>query len=222
MNAADLIILGILVLLALMGLKSGILKPVSGIGGLIVGIILAIRYSAEAATTLENHIDGATLQRIAAFVAIVLVVTIASRLSAVGAKKLLQVLALGWLDHLAGSVAATAVGIVLAGTAVYILIGADFGPTRHALSQSRLAPSISRATLIVAPSPWCSSLPEGTYVVGQPGTDFKGLVEGLIGRQRLDQVEDLLGQDAGALAEVVKGTLSGSPEELVELATLEE
>ena len=217
MNAADFIIIGVVVLLALAGLRSGILKPVSGIGGLILGIVLAMHYSDHLAPQLAKYIEGETLQRVAAFAAIVLFVAIATRISAAMVKKLLSHLVLGWVDHVAGAAGGVVLGVVLAGTIVYLLVGADFAPTRQALAASKLAPEISRVTLISAVTPWCSSSQDGAPANGEACTDMKGLVNQFLGRDISEKVNDMLGQDAGPLAGVVESALKGTPQEIVGL-----
>jgi hypothetical protein len=98
------------VLLALIGLQKGLLRPISGIGGLIIGVFLAVQHSLELAVSLEQYIEGDTVRRIAAFVAIVIGSVVVSRIAALLIKKLLTTLVLGWLDHVAGAVAGAAVG----------------------------------------------------------------------------------------------------------------
>ena len=110
MNAVDLPIVVTVALLALLGLKTGLLKPISGIGGLVIGVFVAIQQSAELAASLEQYIEGDNARRIAAFVAIVIITVVVSRIAAFLIKKLLTTLVLGWLDHVAGAVAGAVAG----------------------------------------------------------------------------------------------------------------
>ena len=218
MNAVDMIIIGAVLLLGLMGLISGILKPASGIGGLILGIILAVQHNAEVAVWLEGYVEGETVRQIAAFIGIVLTITIAARITSFLVKKLLTTLVLGWLDHVAGAIAGGVLGIVLAGTTVFLLTGADLTPTRAALASSKLAPEITRASLIATSSPWCSTLKQDESGTDQPCTDMTGLVNQLLGRHITGKMDELLGQDMGELAEVVQTALTGSPQDLASIA----
>jgi membrane protein required for colicin V production len=154
-NAVDLPIVATVVLLTLLGLKTGLLKPASGIGGLIIGVVIAIQYSAELAVSLEQQIEGYTVRRIVAFAVIVIITVVVSRIAAFLFKRLLKALVLGWLDHVAGAVAGAALGVVVAGTSVYLLIGADIESTRDALAESKLAPEVTRAALVSSTKPWC-------------------------------------------------------------------
>ncbi len=136
MNAADLVIIGTVGLLALLGLKSGLLKPAFGIGGLVLGTVLAIHYSGEVAPLLTEYVENDRLRSIAAFIGVLISVAVATRILAALIKKLLSALVLGWVDHVAGALVGAVFGIVLVGTAVYLLGRADFGPTHNALQHA--------------------------------------------------------------------------------------
>ena len=218
MNAVDLIIIAAVGLLAFMGLKSGLLKPVLGIGGLILGGVLGFRYHDEVAPLLVEYIDREMWRNVVGFIAILLAVAVAARIAATLIKSLLSVLFLGWVDHVAGALGGTAVGIVLVGTAVYLLTGADLAPTREALAASKLAPKISGASLVSSDKPWCSSLVGDASENSQDCTDLKGLANQFLGRKISGKVDGLLeGKDLGTLADVIKGTLTGSPEDVTDL-----
>ena len=212
MNAADLIIIAVVGLLSALGLKLGFLKPASGIGGLILGVILAVQHSGQVAALLVDYIEAETLRRIAAFGSILVATAVTTRMTAALTKKVLSALVLGWVDHLAGAMAGAFVGIVVAGTAVYILIGADLDPTRDALATSKLAPEISRTSLLSANMPWCS------YRAGGAGAescaDLKGLANKLLGPQIFGKMEELLGIEPERRAEATGGSRAGSPEDL--------
>ena len=221
MNAADLVIIGTVGLLAVMGLKSGLLKPAFGIGGLVLGIVFAIHYSEEFAPLLTEYVEGDRLRSIAAFIGVLISVAVATRILTALIKKLLSALALGWVDHVAGALVGAVFGIVLVGTAVYLLGRADFGPTHNALAASKLGPEISRASLISTIStflPDCNSL-EDALSSAQGCPDVKGFVAKLTRADLGGGVDDLLDEDVGNLAQIVKGALSGeSAEEIASLS----
>ena len=58
MNYVDLVIVGAIALFALIGLKSGILGMASGMGGLVLGVVLALQYHGQLSFALEQHVDG--------------------------------------------------------------------------------------------------------------------------------------------------------------------
>ena len=59
----------------------------------------------------------------------------------------------GWVDHVAGAAGGAALGLVLAGTGIFLLTGADLDPTRDALAASKLAPEVSCATVLTSDQP---------------------------------------------------------------------
>ncbi|MDP6420408.1 MAG: CvpA family protein [SAR202 cluster bacterium] len=209
MNAFDLAIIGTVVGFGLIGLKTGLLKPISGIGGLIVGVILAIQFSAELAVIVEQNIDSETVRRIAAFVAIVIIATMLSRVAASLLKKILNTLFLGWVDNVAGAAAGVALGFAVSGTAVFLLTGADLEPMRDALASSELAPEVSKAAVLTSSMPWCSQTDGGSVEAGTC-TDIAGVFDQYLGRHISGPMEDILGEDMGSIAEVVQSTLSGA------------
>lgn len=216
MNAADLIIIGIVAGMGLIGLRTGFLKPISGIGGLVIGIMLAVQNSAEVATMLVDYIEDDTARTVAAFGAIVIASTVVVRLVAWMVKKVFKTLMMGWFDRVAGALGGAALGIVLAGTVTYLLTGADLDPTRDALATSRLAPEVSRATVLSSSQPWCSQI-EGGNVEGAACTDIAGLFSNYLGESISQQVNNVLGGDIGSLTEIVQTTFGGSPEEVKDM-----
>ena len=221
MNGADLVIIGLVGFLGFLGMKSGLLKPASGIGGLVLGIVFAVQYSGEFAPLFADHVEGERLQSIAAFISVLVAVAVITRIVAVLVKKLLSALVLGWVDHAAGAIAGAILGIVLVGTGVNLLVRADFGPTHNALAASTVGPEISRASLITAFASGCGSLKDA--VDGAEGCpDIRGLVGKLAGSGLAGSVDGIFDQDVSNLAKIVKGTLSGGiPKEIASLGALE-
>ena len=213
MNALDLAIIGTVAVSGLIGLKIGLLRPISGIGGLVVGVILAMQFSAEVAAMVEQNIEGETIRRVAAFVATVIAVTILARVSASILKKVLNTIFLGWEDNVAGAVADVAFGFIVSGTAVFLLTGADLEPTREYLAASQLASEVGKATVLSSSLPWCSQTDGGSVAAGTC-TDVAGVFDQHLGRHIPGSMEDVLGGDMGSITEVVQSTLSGNPADL--------
>jgi membrane protein required for colicin V production len=212
MNVVDFVIIGIVVVIGLIGLRSGLLNQISGIGGLIIGILIAMQYNAEVAAMLVDYIEGDLPSRVAAFGGIVIATTIAAKLAVWMVRKIFRSLVTGWVDRVAGAVGGAALGLILVGTGVFLLTGADLDPTREALAASKLAPEISRATVLSSNQPWCSQIDGG--VVGTDCTDINGLLDKYFGESITQKVTSFLGEDFGSLADVVQTTLSGSPDDL--------
>ena len=68
-------------------------------------------------------------------------------------KKVLNTPVSGWVDHVASADGGAALGLVLAGTGIFLLTGADLDPTRDVLAASKLAPEVSRATVLTSDQP---------------------------------------------------------------------
>ena len=101
-------------------------------------------------------------------------------------KKVLNTPVSGWVDHVARAAGGAALGLVLAGTGIFLLTGADRDPTRNALAASKLAPEASRATVLTSGQPWRSKVESG--VVGADCTDRTGLLNGCFGERISAQV----------------------------------
>ena len=217
LNALDLIFLGSIGLIALMGLKSGILKPASGTGGLVLGVVLAIRHHVELMPPMARYIDGEAIQRVAAFIAVALGVIILTKLTALLIKKLLSSPVLGWLDHAAGAMGGAAVGLVLVGTLIYLVSGMNIGSTQKMLGTSTLAPAIVKASIIPSSGPLCSPNQDDA----EGCTNLKTFANDVLGIDVDKHFDGFLGgQDLGTLFGVVKSSLNGgSPEDLVRIAS---
>ena len=227
MNWIDLVIIGAVGLLALLGLRSGILAPAFGVGGLVVGIALALQYHSQLAAGLEELIDEPVARAAAAFIAIVLGTAVASRLAASLVRKLLAYLVLGWLDHVAGAAAGAAIAVVLLGTLASGLTSVDIAPLNQPLRDSSLVTPISRASLLSASDQVCAELmrtapyvvadteedsfgPESVAASSEECADLRSLV--------LDKVSGLLGDDGETLGQLLKAGLADQPQDTVDQA----
>lgn len=210
MNAVDIAIIGAIGLVALIGLKSGVIKPVSGMGGFILGVFLAIQNYGLVVPYVAQYIEGPMIQKIAAFIAVVLIVAIAARVVGFIIKKLMSLLVLGWLDNVAGMVGGAAVATAIVGTVFYVASGLSFASNNPAFATSRLAPEVSRVTLISSQTPWCTTLSADAIASGTPCASILGMAGDLVGMDFGSKTEELTGgQDVGSIVDVVKSSLSG-------------
>ncbi len=86
MNALDIIILILVLLPAVFGLKKGLLKSIFSIAGIILGIVLAVKFNTGAALVLKSIIKDPKLVQVISFASIILLtyliaIFIASKLS---------------------------------------------------------------------------------------------------------------------------------------------
>ena len=208
MNIVDLVIVSGVGVLALIGLRTGALKPVSGLGGLVIGAMVAFQLYSEVAVLLEAHIGGAILRNIVAFGSILLVVAGLSKLVMMLFKSFLTSIFMGWMDRAAGAMGGALIGVAAVGTMVYLISGANVESTRNILDSSLIAPKITKASLLSASAPMCSSL--GQQAAGTDCTSLTGLISELTGYDVNAKLQSMAGeQDVGSMVEIVKSTLSG-------------
>ena len=217
MNWIDLIIAGTVLILALLGLKTGILMPASGLGGLALGIFLSLKYHGAAADVLAQYIEGDIALTVASYAVVVVLVAVATRIAAAVVKKFLSFLVLGWVDHVSGAALGAAVGLVLTGTASYLLIGAGLPQLREPLAESTLIAEVSQISLLSSSKPWCSQLADEDAVAGEDCNSLKSLAVRLASGPIKDKLGGLIGQDVDQLIEVVGSSLDGSTSRLTEL-----
>jgi membrane protein required for colicin V production len=108
MNWLDIVILVVLAIAAFTGLKVGIIKVLFTVVGIIVGVVLAGRFSDDLAGVL-TFIDP-DWAKIAAFAIILVVVLIISGILAAILGKLISLVLLGWINRLGGAVLGVVVG----------------------------------------------------------------------------------------------------------------
>ena len=174
------------------------------------------------------------VRRIAAFAGILIGTAVAVRVAASLLRGLMSILFLGWVDRIAGALAGAAIGLVVLGTALYLLNGADIEPLREPLRNSTLAPQISQVSLVSTSIPWCSELVNALGVARAVGAgsepsiipsdepaecaNLMSVAESLLGSSISDKLSGFLGKDVVKLADVVQTGLTGSLEEITDLA----
>ncbi len=127
MNGIDLLIVVVLGLSMWRGFRLGLIRSVLSLVGWLVGLYVGTHYAKPLAPLLTGWIDTPALQTMAAFVLLLLAVSLLFRLLAALLVSLLQVLALRPLERLTGA----AFGAVKGGLIVVVLIGL-LAPWLHA------------------------------------------------------------------------------------------
>ena len=120
MSWLDIVILVILAVAAFSGLKVGVIKVLFTIVGIIVGVILAGRFSDDLAGVL-TFIDPAWA-KIAAFAIILVVVLVISGILAAVLGKLISLVLLGWVNRLVGALLGLIVGAIFCGAILAIWV----------------------------------------------------------------------------------------------------
>ncbi|MFH1003234.1 MAG: CvpA family protein [Chloroflexota bacterium] len=103
MNWLDIVILIVMVITTLYGLRSGLIKTVLDVVGLLVGIVLAGRFYSSLAGAL-TFVPSEGWAKIIAFIIILVAVIIVAGILARLLKWLTSLVMLGWLNHLLGAV----------------------------------------------------------------------------------------------------------------------
>jgi uncharacterized membrane protein required for colicin V production len=213
MNMADIGIIGFMLVMVVAGLKFGILGPLSKIGGLVIGLLLAVQYHDQLAFAMTDQIAGETIRRVAAFAAILLGTFIVAKIAASFVRRFLALLSLGWADGLAGAVAGFALGGVLVGTVLYLLTGMGSGGIQAMVEESQLAPSFTKASVVSSSLPWCSEAgadAENCLTVQALATD-------VFGKDLGDKLADAIGFDVDQLTDIVDTALQSKKDELVNI-----
>jgi membrane protein required for colicin V production len=115
MNWLDIVIIIVLIVPAFIGLKTGIIKILLTVAGLVVGVVLAGRFSTGLGERM-TFISNTGVAKVVAFAIILLVVMALAAVAAAFLKGIASTLLLGWVNRLGGAV----LGLVLGG----IFIGA--------------------------------------------------------------------------------------------------
>jgi len=119
MSWLDIAIIVIIGIATLVSFKSGIIKAVLTLAGVIVGVILAGRFYAALAENL-TFIPQETLARVVAFaIILVLVILIASIIAGV-LKWLASIVLLGWVNRLGGALLGLIMGSIFCGALLAI------------------------------------------------------------------------------------------------------
>ena len=103
MNWLDIVIIILIVVPTLLGLKNGIVKALLTVAGIIIGVVLAGRFS-EALGERLTFISDPGWAKIVAYAIILVVVMVIASIAAKLVKNVLSAILLSWVDRLGGAV----------------------------------------------------------------------------------------------------------------------
>jgi len=135
MNWLDIVIIVVIALSVFNGLRSGLIKMLFSVAGIIVGIILAGRFADDFAGVLTFIPDD--WAKIAAFAIILVAVMIVAWILGTVLSKLISLVLLGWVNRIAGAVLGLFIGAFLMGAILSIWVN-YLGPS-ETVSNSALA-----------------------------------------------------------------------------------
>jgi len=135
MNWLDIVIIIVIALSVFNGLRSGLIKMLFSVAGIIVGIVLAGRFADDFAGVLTFIPDD--WSKIAAFAIILVAVMIVAWILGTVLSKLISLVLLGWVNRIAGAVLGLFIGAFFMGAILSIWVN-YLGPS-ETVSNSALA-----------------------------------------------------------------------------------
>lgn len=158
MNGLDITFLIILSISAIIGFWKGITRGIFSLIAVAAGIVVASRYYCIVSISIHNYIKSSLWSNILSFIIVFIVIALIVSLIGILVKKLMGVLAFGWIDHLGGLVFGIIRGIVISAVIVIIMKKFPIGESRDLLAKSLLCPYILQTTKII-----CYLLPKEFY-----------------------------------------------------------
>ena len=122
MNWLDTVIIIILAVSAFFGLKTGIIKAVLSLVGVILGVVLAGQYYGALADVLPFFSEPSKVANIVAFAIILVVVMVVAAVLARFLKWAASVMMLGWVNHLGGAAFGLFMGAIFCGALLAIWV----------------------------------------------------------------------------------------------------
>ena len=121
MNWLDIVIIATWVFGFIVGWKMGLFGAIFTTGGLIVGVLLAARFSDNVSEIVTDSVSSDTLATVISYGIILFAVFVAAQVLRTIVKGILKLVFLGWVDT-AGSLAlGLVIGIVLSGALITLL-----------------------------------------------------------------------------------------------------
>ncbi|KAA8730995.1 CvpA family protein [Acinetobacter qingfengensis] len=103
MNTLDLILIVLFILNSFNGFRQGLIKALANLIGWFLALILAIRWTDQVQPSMRIFTQDPVLQKIAAFIAIVMVIIILTWCVGAILQHILKHLKLSWLNRITGS-----------------------------------------------------------------------------------------------------------------------
>jgi membrane protein required for colicin V production len=126
LNFIDYIILIILVLFLIQGYRKGIIISLASIAALVLGIYIAVHFSNYLDATLLEHLHPSRkwlpiLSFAITFVLVVIAVMLVAKLT----EKLVDVVGMGFFNHIGGALVGLVKGVILVSILIFIFISFD-------------------------------------------------------------------------------------------------
>jgi len=121
MSWLDIVLIVVIVFSTFLGLRTGIIKAVLSLAGVIVGVILAGRYYVLLADQLA-FIPSEGVAKIVAFAIILIGVMVVAAILASMLKWAASAVMLGWVNHLGGAIFGFVLGAIFCGALLAIWV----------------------------------------------------------------------------------------------------
>ena len=121
MNWLDIVIAIVLVIGIILGVKTGLIKMVISLAGLILAIFLAGRFYVALAGVM-NFIPSEQAARVVAYIIIFIVVMIIAAIIAWLLTKFVSAILLGWINRLVGGIVGLLVGAIFCGAILAVWV----------------------------------------------------------------------------------------------------
>jgi membrane protein required for colicin V production len=126
LNYIDYVIIALLALFIVLGYRKGIIIGLATISALILGIYAAVHFSNYLDRTLAEHLHpSAKWLPILSFCITFILVVIAVMVTAKLTEKLVDIVGMGFFNHLGGAVLGLAKGIILVSVLLFLFKSAD-------------------------------------------------------------------------------------------------
>ena len=121
MNWLDFVIIATWAVGFFVGWRIGLFGTLFTTGGLIVGVLLAARFSDDVSELITDSVSSDSLATVAAYGIILLAVFVAAQVLRATVKGILKLVFLGWVDTLGGLALGLIMGVVLSGSLITVL-----------------------------------------------------------------------------------------------------
>lgn len=113
MNGLDFVIIAMVTVPALLGWRTGLIKAVFTLGGIVGGFLLAGQLYGRVGTLLSSFLEDGAQADSLGFALVLIGAIVASWVAAFFVKKVLAAVMLGWVDPLGGALLGAAMGSFL-------------------------------------------------------------------------------------------------------------
>ncbi|MBI4300857.1 MAG: CvpA family protein [Chloroflexi bacterium] len=138
MNWLDIAILATMAWFTFTSLFTGMIREALTIAGMLAGVVLAGKYYTELAPKL-SMVPGENGPRIVAFLVIFIVIMLVAHAIGSVLQQMVDLLFLGWLDHLGGAVIGFAKGILIVEVLLFLFLRYPAFNMTKAVQDSKLA-----------------------------------------------------------------------------------